>query len=131
MAPSRCSSKPTTATGPTTPLHWENWQMLRGLLGRSDFLYVADSKLCVSQTLMNIDRSQGRFITVVPRTRKEIEEFQHKIEASLVRWEKVWAKRSSRKPGWIDLYEVAGGVYYNLRGIRVYLFLLPQQAPES
>ena len=54
-------------------LHWENWQMLRGLLVRSDFLYVADSKLCVSQILMNIDRNQGRFITVVPRTRREIE----------------------------------------------------------
>jgi hypothetical protein len=44
-------------------LHWENWQMLRGILRRSDFLYVADSKLCVSKTLLNIDRSQGRFIT--------------------------------------------------------------------
>ncbi len=35
-------------------LHWQNWQMLRGLLGCSDFLYVADSKLCVSETLPTI-----------------------------------------------------------------------------
>jgi transposase len=109
-------------------LHWENWQMLRGLLGRSDFLYVADSKLCVSQTLMNIDRSQGRFITVVPRTRKETEEFQHKIEASLVRWEKVWAKRSSRKPGRIDLYEVAGGLYQMREGFRIHWFRSSEKA---
>jgi hypothetical protein len=60
-------------------------------LGRSDFLYVADSKLCVSKTLSNIDRRQGRFITVVPRTRSEVEEFQHKVEALFVRWEKVCA----------------------------------------
>jgi len=61
---------------------------------RSDFLYVADSKLCVSETLLNMDRSQGRFITVVPRTRSEVDQFQQKVEASLVRWEKVLAKRS-------------------------------------
>jgi hypothetical protein len=36
--------------------------MLRGLIGRSDFLCVADSKLFVSETFLNIDRNQGRFI---------------------------------------------------------------------
>jgi hypothetical protein len=56
--------------------------LLRGILGRSDFLYVADSKLCVSKTLLDIDRGQGRFITVVPRTRGETEEFRGKVEAS-------------------------------------------------
>jgi hypothetical protein len=77
-------------------LHWDNWQMLRRLIGRSDFLCVADSKVCVSETLLNIDRNQGRFITIVPRTRGEAEDFQAKVEASLVRWEKLLAKRSSR-----------------------------------
>jgi transposase len=109
-------------------VHWENWQMLRGILGRSDFLYVADSKLCVSQTLLNIDRSQGRFITVVPRTRSEVEAFQHKVEASLVRWEKVLAKRSSRKQGQIDLYEVASGLYQMREGFRIYWFRSSEKA---
>ncbi len=103
-------------------LHWENWQALRGILGRSDFLYVADSKLCVSQTLMNIDRSQGRFVTLVPRTRSEVEEFSHKVEASFVRWEKVFAKRSSRKRGRIDLYEVATGLYQMREGFKIHWF---------
>lgn len=109
-------------------LHWENWQTLRGLLGRSDFLYVADSKLCVSQTLLNIDRNQGRFITVVPRTRGEVEEFQHKVEASLVRWEKVWAKRSSRKHHRLDVYEVASGPYQLREGFRLYWFRSSEKA---
>jgi transposase len=109
-------------------LHWENWQMLRGILGRSDFLYVADSKLCVSQTLLNIDRNQGRFITVLPRTRGEVEEFQGKIEASLVRWQKVWAKRSSRKHRRIDLYEVATGIYQMREGFRMYWFRSSEKA---
>jgi transposase len=109
-------------------LHWENWQMLRGLLGRSDFLYVADSKLCVSQTLLNIDRNQGRFITVVPRTRGEGEEFQAKLEASYVRWEKILAKRSSRKRQRIDLYEVASGPYQLQEGFRLYWFRSSEKA---
>jgi transposase len=109
-------------------LHWENWQMLRGLLGRSDFLYVADSKLCVHQTLLNIDRSQGRFITVVPRSRSEVEEFQHKVQASLVRWETVWTQRNSRKPGQVDLYEVASGLHQLREGFRIYWFRSSEKA---
>lgn len=109
-------------------LHWENWQMLRGLLGRSDFLYVADSKLCVSETLLNIDRNQGRFITVVPRTRGEGEDFQAKMQASLVRWEKILAKRSSRKYQRIDLYEVAGSLYQLQEGFRLYWFRSSEKA---
>src|SRR5437016_672136 len=109
-------------------LHWENWQMLRGLLGRSDFLYVADCKLCVSQTLLKIDRSQGRFLTVMPRTRSEAAEFQHKLEAAWVRWEKVLAQRSSRKPGQMDVYEVASGLYQMSEGFRLYWFRSSEKA---
>jgi transposase len=109
-------------------LHWENWQTLRGILGRSDFLYLADSILCVSETLLNIDRSQGRFITVVPRTRSEVDQFQQKVQASLVRWEKVLAKRSSRKQGRIDLYEVASGLYQMREEFRVYWFRSSEKA---
>jgi len=109
-------------------LHWDNWQMLRGLIGRSDFLYVADSKLCVSETLLNIDRNQGRFITIVPRTRSEVEDFQAKVEASLVRWEKLLAKRSSRKYQRIDVYEVAAGLYQLQEGFRLYWFRSSEKA---
>src|SRR5205823_2307499 len=87
-----------------------------------------DCKLCVSPTLLNLDRSQGRFITVVPRTRGEVEDFQHKVEASLVRWEKVMAKRSSRKQGRIDLYEVASGLYQLQEGFRLYWFRSSEKA---
>ena len=109
-------------------LHWENWQTLRGILGRSDFLYVADSKLCVNKTLMNIDRNQGRFITILPRTRAEVEEFRSRIEASLVRWEKVWAKRSSRHQRRIDLFEVASGLCQMQEGFRLYWFRSSEKA---
>jgi transposase len=109
-------------------MHEENWQTLRGILGRSDFLYVADSKLCVSKTLMNLDRNQGRFITIMPRTRAEVGQFRNKIQASMVRWEKVWAKRSSRVQGRIDLYEVACGLYQMQEGFKIHWFRSSEKA---
>ncbi|MFP3616118.1 hypothetical protein SB778_39460, partial [Paraburkholderia sp. SIMBA_050] len=51
--------------------HIETWNTLRMLAGRSDFLYVADSKLCSRDSLDHIDRAGGRFVTVLPRTRLE------------------------------------------------------------
>ncbi len=55
-------------------LHEKNWQKLRRILGRPDFIYVADFKLCVSKTLTNTDLNQGRFIAIMPRIRRGEEE---------------------------------------------------------
>ena len=41
--------------------HIETWNALRELKGNSDFIYVADSKLCVSDTMRYIDRKDGFF----------------------------------------------------------------------
>lgn len=51
--------------------HIETWDGLRSLTGHRDFLYVADSKLCTREQMGHIDRHGGRFVTVLPRTRKE------------------------------------------------------------
>jgi hypothetical protein len=47
-----------------------------------------------------------------------VEEFPETLAASLVRWEKVLARRSSRKWGRIDLYEAASGFYQMREGFR-------------
>ncbi|HEX4851874.1 MAG TPA: IS1634 family transposase, partial [Puia sp.] len=103
-------------------LHWDTWLTLRGIVGRSDFLYVADSKLCVAQILMNMDRNQGRFITMLPRTRSEVKEFNNKLLISEVRWEKIYSKRSSRNPKKVDIYETAIGLYQMKEGFRLHWF---------
>jgi len=51
--------------------HVDSWDELRRLVGRSDFLYVADSKLCSRAAMEHIDASGGRFVTVLPRSRRE------------------------------------------------------------
>lgn len=102
-------------------LHTETWQTLRGILGRSDFLYVADSKLCVSKTLLDIDRSQGKFVTMLPRTRREMGEFTDKLLISDVRWEKILVKKT-RKSKKRDVYETASGLYQMSEGFRLHWF---------
>jgi transposase len=56
--------------------HIETWETLRVVAGRPDFLYVADSKLCSRENMNYIDRVGGRFVTVLPRTRLEDQEFR-------------------------------------------------------
>ncbi|MDZ7579007.1 MAG: IS1634 family transposase [Candidatus Nanopelagicales bacterium] len=53
------------------PTHVPTWDGLVALTGRVDFLYVADSKLCSRQAMGHIAGRGGRFVTVMPRSRKE------------------------------------------------------------
>jgi transposase len=103
-------------------LHWDNWQALRGIVGRADFLYVADSKLCVKKTLMKIDQAKGCFVTMVPKTRDETKEFSEQAASGRVRWEHVYTKRSTRKARRMDIFDVALGPYQLSEGFRVHWF---------
>jgi transposase len=102
--------------------HWETWQQLGRLLGRSDFLYVADCKLCVHQTLLQIDAQQGQFITTLPALRSETERFHSECLASLVRWEVLWKRRCARARRRLETFEVAGGFYQMSEGFRLYWY---------
>ena len=99
--------------------HWETWLTLRGILGRANFLYVADCKLCTSENMQNIDRSQGRFITIVPRTREETKQFASDILKGTVRWKFLWRKRSSRHVGSDDKFYLASGLWQLREGYRI------------
>ena len=78
------------ADGNTTddPTHVPTWDGLVTLLGRSDFLYVADSKLCSREAMGHIAAGGGRFITVLPRSRGED------------RWFRDWAQ--THRPQWTE-----------------------------
>jgi len=51
--------------------HVPTWDLLHQLIGRADFLYVADCKLASAENLAHIDRQGGRFITILPKNRSE------------------------------------------------------------
>jgi transposase len=81
-----------TADGNTSDsvTHIETWNTLRTVAGRPDFLYVADSKLCSHDNLTYIDHAGGRFVTVLPRSRREDKQFRKWIQTGVPAWEVVW-----------------------------------------
>ena len=71
-------------------LHRGNFDRLRALLGTSDFIYVADSKLATTENMAHVARYGGSFVTVLPRTRKEDTEFRGRLSVGgRVRWREV------------------------------------------
>lgn len=70
-------------------IHRQTWDVLRTLAGKQNFLYVADSKLCTRTNLLHIDGQGGRFLTVLPATRKEDARFQSWMQDHEVPWRLV------------------------------------------
>jgi transposase len=87
-----------TADGNTNDsiTHIETWNTLRAVAGRSDFLYVADSKLCSFDNLDYIHRAGGRFVTVMPRSRQEDGHFRKWVQTQTPEWEPVWDRPHPR-----------------------------------
>jgi transposase len=102
--------------------HWETWQALCRLLGKSDFIYVADSKLCVRETLLRIDGQHGRFITILPRTRSEVGAFTDDYLANRIRWAPLWRRRCPRHQGRWEVFELAQGFFQMQEGFALHWY---------
>lgn len=70
-------------------VHRGNHEELRALLGRDDFIYTADCKLASSANLKEIAAHGGKFVTVLPRTRKEDKRFRETLRGTRVRWKNI------------------------------------------
>lgn len=77
--------------------HEQSWEALRRLVGKPDFLYVADSKLCGGKAMDYLHERGGRFVTVMPRSRDEDREFREWIQTHQPDWEKVIDRRNPRR----------------------------------
>jgi len=79
-------------------IHIETWSFLRDLLGHTDFLYVADCKLCTRANMSHIADRHGRFLTVLPRSRAEDSWFRGYLAAHEVAWQEVRREPNPRRP---------------------------------
>jgi transposase len=88
-----------TYDGNTTDdqVHIDTWDFLRGILGHADFLYVADSKLCTRDNMSHIADRQGRFLTVMPRTRSEDGFFRDYLPDHPLEWREVHREANPRR----------------------------------
>jgi transposase len=100
--------------------HIETWETLCRLAGRPDFLYVADCKLCAKATLAHIDKHKGRFITVLPRTRREDKWFRTYIQTHDPPWEEVARRPNPRRRGGPeDVWKVTDAAVPSKEGYRI------------
>ena len=101
--------------------HRDTWQMLCRLAGRPDFLYVADCKLATAENMTFIHGHGGRFVTVLPRTRKEDAQFRASLLAQQVRWRPLWDK-TDEKGKLLDRFSVADPPALTAEGYRLVWF---------
>lgn len=78
-------------------VHQDTWTFLHAVIGHSNFLYVADSKLCSRENLNFIATRQGRFLTVMPRTRAEDGWFRDYLQEHPVEWREVHREPNPRR----------------------------------
>ena len=98
--------------------HIATWDGLVELLGRSDFLYVADSKLATRANMSHIAKNHGRFVSVLPASRREDGAFRR----YLVDHEPTWTealRRTRRIDEPDDIYETTEAPWPSAEGHRV------------
>jgi len=72
--------------------HQATWRLMAELVQRPDFVYVADCKLATTENLNEIARQGGRFITVLPATRKEDAQFRQRLaqQPETISWHEAY-----------------------------------------
>ena len=101
------------------PTHVPTWDGLVALLGRVDFLYVADSKLCSRQAMGHIAGRGGRFVTVMPRSRKEDGAFRGWLQSHTPVWTEATRGPSSRLGEPDEVYSTTPALTPSAEGYRI------------
>ena len=112
--------------------HIDTWNTLRRIVGRPDFLYVADAKLCTKENMEHIARAHGRFITVLPKTRREDLWFRDWMQTHEVPWVELLRRENTRRQDGPD--EVYRGVESPMRpteGYRIVWIWSSQKCAED
>jgi transposase len=110
-------------------LHVENHQRIKKVLGRSDFIYVADCKLATEMNLRKISLCNGLFVSIMPRTWIEDSKFRDRIRCGeKIQWKSILKRKNNRSPNSKrDHYHVAEGDH-SAKGYTIYWIHSSQKA---
>lgn len=113
-------------------LHVASHRALQKLLNRTDFIYVADCKLATTENLAKIDFWNGLFVSVMPRTWKEDQQFRKKVRQGKVQWKHILSRKNNRKPdSKLDRYYVAQDDYKTQQGYHLHWIRSTQKAEQD
>lgn len=110
--------------------HCDTWNLLCQLTGRRDFLYVADCKLATSENMAYLHQRQGRFVTVLPRTRGEDAAFRALAAQGRVVWKPLWEKTDEQEQV-IDAYSVSAQPATTAEGYRLVWYHSQRKAEQD
>ena len=110
--------------------HIATWDLLCRLVGRPDFLYVADCKLASTENMAYIHQHQGRFLTVLPRTRSEDKAFRDLLESGQVQWRHIHDKRNDNGEI-VDQYTVSEPATLSAEGYRLVWYHSTRKAEQD
>ncbi len=113
-------------------VHRSTVDALRAILGRAEFIYVADSKLCTVDNLRHIAAYGGHFVTVMPRTWKEDRQFRARLREQGIRWHRILRHPNHRrKDAAPDIFSSCAGVDTTADGYRIIWVRSSQKAAED
>lgn len=113
-------------------VHQANLEVLRRILGRDDFTYVADSKLCTADNLKHLTGYGGTFVTVMPRTWSEDKRFRETLRKGKVRWKEILRiPNGRRKDDPPDVFSTCVGLAQTDSGYRLVWIRSSQKAEED
>ncbi len=101
------------------PTHVPTWDGLADLLGRTDFLYVADSKLCSRAAMGHIAGRGGRFVTVLPRSRAEDGAFREHLQTHTPTWTEAARRPADRLGEPDEVYSTTPAPLPSAEGYRI------------
>jgi len=99
--------------------HIDTWEGLCKLVGRVDFLYVADSKLATHEQMTHICSRGGRFVSVLPRSRAEDAQIRAWAQTHAFAWAEAARKPGRRKRDPDDVWSVAPAPIPTAEGYRI------------
>ncbi len=110
--------------------HRATWDLLCRLTGRRDFLYVADCKLASAENMAHIHQRQGRFLTVLPRTRSEDGIFRDSLGSGQIQWRHIHDKRNDDGKI-VDKYSISEPGSLSVEGYRLVWYHSTRKAEQD
>jgi transposase len=103
--------------------HIDTWKILCKITGRTDFIYVADTKVCTDGQLCFIAvKNGGRVITIIPETWAEVRQFKEELRRVPKARSIIWRRFKPNSETEIEYFSVFKGTHTTVkRGYRIHL----------
>lgn len=105
-----------------SPTHIDTWNALKKLLPNSNFLYVADCKLCTTKNLTYIASHDGSFITVIPRSDGDDSWFRKYLQSNKVSWIDIDIGSDNEDSEYKDRWKAVESPMRSSNGFRIIWF---------